>query len=162
MKSQLLKEITIAEIADLCSPSEDIYNLDEPLYSYRDNLYHERSYYSHEHDIDEVAGIYQEDQDNEIMSKYKNLSELIEDFMNNGTFKKWNETFTTVSYKDFINDFIERDLLPANSLHMISTQLKIGNITTNETFFDFVENIFNFYTSKHFIATEGFYAELVA
>ena len=47
MKSQLLKEITIAEIADLCSPSEDIYSLDEPLYSYRDNLYHERYYYTH-------------------------------------------------------------------------------------------------------------------
>ncbi|PCR98888.1 hypothetical protein [Lactococcus fujiensis] len=164
MKSLLLseKEITVGEVIDLSSPSTLIVDLDEPLYSYRDGRYNDRAHYSPDHDLDEVAGIYQDDQDAELLSQYDNLNELVTDYVNTGTYDKWEQSFTLVSYNSLIDDFIERDLLPTNGKELVEKQLKIGNITTNESFFDLLESIFVFYTASHHIATEGFYAELVA
>lgn len=155
------KELKISELVEIIAQKDCKVNLDSPAVSYRKNKYGEAEIFPCYPDLDDVAGMYTVDQDQELLSFYGRLDNLLEDFQATGSYTAWNESFIPISFGKIVNELVEKDLLPSNALKLVGTQISLGNIRNADHFFQFLEKIFNHYVLKNMIATEGFAKETI-
>ncbi|MGL5900707.1 MAG: hypothetical protein ACRCZW_13805 [Lactobacillaceae bacterium] len=156
---------TDLQIADILNAIDIFDNftdvLDTNFFSYRKEGYDDFGIYSGEPDIEEVAGMYVSDQDAEILSAYSNLQEAVSDYISNGEYTKWRNSFTYVTYGEFLKRLIENDILPHNYLSTIEEDVNSGEFLTISDFIDRVQEDFESYAMKNNIATEGFLSETI-
>lgn len=84
----------------------------------------------------EVAGRFEDEQEQELLGFYGSLSKLIEDVAENGTYERWCNSFVEMTYETFISLLYTSHLISEESLVVLKEDVVEGLFTRVGDFID--------------------------
>lgn len=132
MDKQILEKI-------LGAVNESEYFLDDleaTMVTYRIHPTKGMQFFGPEPTLLEVAGRFEDEQEQELLGFYGSLSKLIEDVAENGTYERWCNSFVEMTYEAFISLLYTSHLISEESLAELKEDVVEGDFTRVGDFID--------------------------